>query len=52
LLVQRQLPEPNAAVELTTLGELVAGMWLLAALMSALASAAVSAAPSPAPFRR
>jgi hypothetical protein len=39
LLVARQAPDPVSAVELTHLGELVGGMWLLAALASALAAA-------------
>jgi hypothetical protein len=46
LLAARQVPEPQTAIELTHLGELVAGMWLLAALTSAIASAEIPLAPS------
>jgi hypothetical protein len=46
LLAARQGPEPAAAVELTHRGELVAGMWLLAALASAMTAADVPLAPA------
>jgi hypothetical protein len=52
LLVQRQAPEPNTAIELTELGELVAGMWLLAALASAIESTGIPLAPPLSAFHR
>ena len=46
-------PSPNliGGYQLTARAELVAGMWLLTALMSAVAAAEVPAASSPVPFR-
>jgi hypothetical protein len=54
LLAARHASASDTAVDLTHLGELVAGMWLLAALAGAIAPADVRAAPSPSavPFRR